>query len=56
MVAKKPDALRPGPGKRGPGVGVGPGVAAVGGAVDFVGPVGEAATAFRPCRRCTRRP
>ena len=28
----------------GAGVGVGPGVAAVGGAVDLVGPVGEAAT------------
>ena len=34
----------PGAREGGTGVGVGPGVAAVGGAVDLVGPVGEAAT------------
>ena len=36
----------PGAREGGTGVGVGPGVAAVGGAIDFVGPVGEAATHF----------
>src|SRR5215208_1905928 len=36
----------PGPRESGTGVGVGPGIAAIGGTVDFVGPIGEAATHF----------
>ena len=44
-----------GPGEGGAGVGVGPSVAAIGGPVDLVGPVGEAPAHLRPCRRCRRR-